>query len=128
MNPKRNKGIEETYVGIELTDEAGEVVVLEIGREKEASELGRVPHDEAVVGRAPRNDVVGGGIVHHVVGLQKERRRTSGTGGLWRTVHFGMELIFPEPQRERELSKRRKPGICNYADAMHFRERKSGFV
>lgn len=99
MNPKAKQRNRKTYVGIELADEAGKVVVLEIGREKEASELGRVPHDEAVVGGAPRNDVVGGGIVHHLVGLEKERRRT--TGGLWRTVHFGMELIFPEPQRER---------------------------
>jgi len=41
--------IEETHVGIELADEAGKVVVLEIGREKKASELRRIPHDEAGV-------------------------------------------------------------------------------
>lgn len=40
-------------IGIELADEAGEVVVLEKGREKKASELRRVPNDEAVVGGAP---------------------------------------------------------------------------
>lgn len=103
MNPKAKQRNRKTYVGIELADEAGKVVVLEIGREKEASELGRVPHDEAVVGGAPRNDVVGGGIVHHVVGLQKERRRTSGTGGLWRTVHFGVDLSrTSERERKRD--------------------------
>lgn len=54
MNRKRKKGlIEETDVGIKLADEAGEVVVLEIGREKKATELGRVPNDKAVIGSAP---------------------------------------------------------------------------
>lgn len=70
-----------TYVGVELSDEAGEIVVLEISGEKKASELRGVPNDEAGVGGAPRNDVVGGGIVHHVVRLQEERRRTPGAGG-----------------------------------------------
>lgn len=100
-------------VGIELADEAGEVVVFEIRREKEASELGWVPDDEAVVGGAPRNDVVGGGIVDHVVGLLKERRRASGSGGGggWRSVHLGIDLsriccwglfVFVKTEKQRE--------------------------
>lgn len=42
-----------THIGIELADEAGEVVMLEIGRKKETGELRGVPDDEAIVGGAP---------------------------------------------------------------------------
>jgi len=99
--------IGETHVCIELADEAGEVVVLEIGRQKKASELRRIPDDEAGVGWAPGNDVVGGGIVHHVVCLQKKRRRSSCSGGggvgLWPTVHLGLEWVFLELTQERDM-------------------------
>lgn len=67
----------ETDIGIKLADEAGEVVVLEIGGEEGASELGRVPDHEAVLGVAPRHDVVRGRVVHHVVRLHQERRRAA---------------------------------------------------
>jgi len=64
-----------TYIGVELPDEAGEVVVLEVVREEVAGELGRAPHDEGGVVLAPRHDVVGAGVVHQLVRLGQERRR-----------------------------------------------------
>ena len=66
-----------TYIGIELTDEAGEIVVFEIGWEKNAREFRRVPNDEAFVIRAPRNDLICGGIIHHVIRLLNKRCHTS---------------------------------------------------
>lgn len=56
MNKNGKEG--ETDIGIELTDEGREVVVLEVGWEEETSELWRVPDDEAVVVGAPRHDSV----------------------------------------------------------------------
>jgi len=66
-----------TYIGIELTDEAGEIVVLEIGWEKNTREFRRVPNDEAFVIRTPGNDLICSGIIHHVIRLLKKRCRTS---------------------------------------------------
>jgi hypothetical protein len=65
-----------TYIGIELTDEAGEIAVFEIGWEKNAREFRRVPNDEAFVIRAPRNDLICGGIIYHVIRLLKKRCHT----------------------------------------------------
>lgn len=62
------------YIGVELSDEAGEVVVLEVLGEKMLRELGRVPNHEAVVASAPRDDRVRRRVVHHVVCLAQERR------------------------------------------------------
>lgn len=61
-----------TYIGVELADEAGEVVVLKVVGEKVASELRRPPNDEGGVVFAPRNYVVGGGIVYQLVGFCEE--------------------------------------------------------
>lgn len=41
-----------------MADEAGEVVVLEIGGKKKTGEVVGVPNDEAVVGGTPRNNLV----------------------------------------------------------------------
>lgn len=65
-----------TYVSVELANEGGEVIVLEVIGEDVASELRRSPHDEggdAVV--APGNNVVGRGVVDQLVRLRQERRR-----------------------------------------------------
>lgn len=51
--------------------------MLEVGGEKEAAELRRIPDDEAALAGAPRHDLVRRGVVHHVVRLQQERRRTA---------------------------------------------------
>lgn len=50
-------------IGVELSDEAGEIVVFEIIGKEIASELRRTPNNESSVVVTPRNDVVGGGIV-----------------------------------------------------------------
>lgn len=42
-----------THIGVELANEAREVVVLEIGGEEDTAELRRVPNDEAVLATAP---------------------------------------------------------------------------
>lgn len=63
------------YVGVELANEAGEVVVLEVVREEVTGELGRAPNDEGGVVFAPRDDVVGGRIIHELVRFGKEGSR-----------------------------------------------------
>lgn len=45
----------ETYIGIKLSDEAGEVVVLEIPRQHVLGELGRRPDHETVAVSVPRH-------------------------------------------------------------------------
>jgi hypothetical protein len=77
----RMKKEELTYIGIELTNEAGEIVMLEIGWKKNASEFRGIPNDETVIGRAPRNDLICAGIVHHIIRFLKKRRRTSSVSG-----------------------------------------------
>lgn len=42
------------YIGVKLTDEAGEVVVFEKGGKKKARKFSRVPNDEGVVVGTPR--------------------------------------------------------------------------
>lgn len=58
-----------TYIGVELPDEAGEIIVLEVGGKEAGGELGGIPDDEAGLCAAPGDDFVGGRIVNHVVGL-----------------------------------------------------------
>ena len=71
-----------THVGVELADEAGEVAVLEVGGQHTGRELGRVPDHEAPVrGVAPRHHRVVGRVVHHLVRLQQERRRSATAAG-----------------------------------------------
>ena len=65
--------VSDTNVGVELANEAGEVVVLEESREQRVGEVEGIEDDEAVVGRAPRDKFIGGGIVNHVVGFNDKR-------------------------------------------------------
>lgn len=59
----------ETDVGVELADEAGEVVVLEVVGEEVTGELRRPPNDKGGVVFTPRDDVVGAPIVNQLIGL-----------------------------------------------------------
>lgn len=52
--------------------------MFEVLGQKVSGEFGWVPHDEAVVGGAPRHDRVGGRVFHHVVSLAQKRRRRVG--------------------------------------------------
>lgn len=61
-----------TYVGVELADKAREVVVLEVVGKEISGELRRTPNDEGGVVFAPRDDVVGGGVVDELVGFGEE--------------------------------------------------------
>ena len=61
------------YIGVELANEAGEVVVLEVVGKKVPGELGGSPNDEGGVVFAPRDYVIRGGIVHQLVCLGQER-------------------------------------------------------
>ena len=56
-----------------MANEAGEVVVLEESREEGVGEVEGIEDDEAVVGWAPRDEFIGGGIVHHIVGFYDKR-------------------------------------------------------
>jgi hypothetical protein len=59
----------EAYVSVELANEAGEVVVLEVLRKQIASELSGAPDDEGRSVVVPGNEVVDGGVVDHLVSL-----------------------------------------------------------
>lgn len=86
---KTERGL--TYIGVELTYEAGEVVVLEVGREEKPREFRRVPNHEAVAVLGPLYDFIGARVVHHVIRLDKERSRTTAApAGLHRSkpIHF----------------------------------------
>ena len=64
-----------TDIGVELADEAGEVVVLEVRGEHGLREEEGVGADEAVVPLAPPDEPVRPGVLHHPVRLPHERRR-----------------------------------------------------
>lgn len=61
-----------TYVGVELANEAREVVVLEVFGEKVTSELGGTPNDKGGVVVAPRDDMVGEWVVNELVRFGKK--------------------------------------------------------
>lgn len=69
-----------TYIGVELANEAGEVVVLEVVGEEVAGKLGRAPDDEGGVVFAPGDNVIGGGIVDELVCFGEERGRDGFVG------------------------------------------------
>lgn len=81
-------------VGIELSDEAGEVVMLEVSGEEAGSEVGGIPDDEAGLGGAPGDDLIGRGIVYHLVGLLKERSRPAASSSSSATAVFHRFLGF----------------------------------
>jgi hypothetical protein len=64
-----------TYVGVELSHEAGEVAVLEEAGEEELREPGGLDDDEAVVLPPPPDEHVSPRVAHHLVRLGHERRR-----------------------------------------------------
>ena len=101
-----------THVGVELADEAGEVAVLEVGGQHTGRELGRVPDHEAPVrGVAPRHHRVAGRVVHHLVRLQQERRRSAtaaaagpaGAGDLHDTAIRQRVVVLLRGEREGSL-------------------------
>ena len=64
-------------VDVELADETGEVVVLEVIGEKSEGELGDIGDEEGVALMGPRDDGVGGRVGDHIVALLKERSHTA---------------------------------------------------
>lgn len=66
-----------TYISIELANKTGEVVMFEILGKKLLCELGRIPHYKAVIPATPGDYCVGGGIIHHIIGLGEKRRGCS---------------------------------------------------
>lgn len=72
---KQRKGVEKTHIGVELADEAGEVVVLEIIGEQIPRKISGLPNDKGIAVFVPRNHIVGDGIVHQLVRFRQKRRR-----------------------------------------------------
>lgn len=80
----------EAYVGVELPDEAGKVVVLEILWEQISGEDGGVPDHKARPVGVPGYDVINCGIIDQLIGFaQKRRRRTS-----LRLAGSGLAVLF----------------------------------
>lgn len=61
------------YIGIELANEAAEIVVFEISRQDSLREVERVNDDEAVESRTPSYEPVGRRIVDHLICFHNER-------------------------------------------------------
>lgn len=55
-----------------MSHKAGEIVVFEVVREEVTGEFGRSPYDKGGVIFAPRDNVIGGGVVDKLVGLCEE--------------------------------------------------------
>lgn len=70
----RGEQLSTTYIGIKLPNEAGEIVVLEVIGKQVAGKLGRAPDHEGGFVLPPRHNVIGGGVIHEVVGLRQEGR------------------------------------------------------
>ena len=87
--------------------------MLEVGREEVGGEVGRIPDDEAIHGRTPRDDVVGGGVVHHLVRLEEERSRATGAAAVLTGFRFHPSFR-PLPGWWRWLVKTREggSGLC----------------
>jgi hypothetical protein len=62
----------EAYVGVELANEAGEVVVLEVFWEQIASELSGTPNYEGRSVVVPGNEFVNARVLHQLVCLGEE--------------------------------------------------------
>lgn len=72
-----------THIGIELANEAREVVVLEVSGKQSQGEGVRIPNNKAIVSPAPRDNPVSGGIINNIEGLGEEWRRPK----LMKTIH-----------------------------------------
>lgn len=97
-----------THIGVELPDEAGEIVVLEVVRQHVAREGGGVPHDEAVPGSAPGDDPVQRRLVHQVVRLGQEGRQLRAVQQRLQRARFGRHQLVQghEGARGRQLLQR----------------------
>lgn len=85
----------ESYISVQLSNEAREVVVLKALWQKFSRKFRHVPDDEGVASFTPGNDGVSRRIVHHVVRLaQKRRRRIRNRGGsiLMNSVHISSKI------------------------------------
>lgn len=62
-------------VGVELPDEAGEVIVFEELGEEVTGEFRGAPDDKSGAIMVPRDDMISGRVIDKVEGLDKERGR-----------------------------------------------------
>lgn len=64
-----------TYIGVELTNEAREVVMLEVFGKQILGEIRVLPNNKRVSTFAPRYHVVRACIIHQLIRLRQKRRR-----------------------------------------------------
>jgi len=64
-----------TYIGVELPDKAGEVVVLEVVRKEVPSKLRRTPNHKGALIFTPRYNVISARIIHQLICLREEGSR-----------------------------------------------------
>ena len=84
-----------TDIGVELPDKTGEIVVLEELGQKDYGKGLWIPHNEAVVPRAPGNYMVSGRVINNVVCFCEEWWKTSLMKPLnWlRNNHYWLRVI-----------------------------------
>lgn len=70
MNPNKK----EAHIDIELSNKAGEVAVLEVLVKQLGREFRLIPYDEAIVRLSPRNQLVRGLVIDHLIAFDQEGR------------------------------------------------------
>jgi len=66
----------DAYIGVELTNEGGEVIVFEVAREQIAGEDGWIPDYEGRSIFVPRDDVINRRVVDDLVSFRQKWRRS----------------------------------------------------
>lgn len=92
-----------TYICVELPNEAGEIVVLEIPRQKGHSKSVGIPDHEAITREAPGDHLIGYWVIDHVEGLRKERRRPNFVQPLHRPWRLHKRIFYVIGTRLRVL-------------------------
>nr|GMD02406.1 hypothetical protein Iba_chr05fCG16320 [Ipomoea batatas] len=85
------------FLGVQLSDKTGEVVVLEVFGQNIFSEPRHIPNHETLVALTPRNHCIGRRIIHHGICLTQKRRwrvrdRLS-TGALVNSDHVSRTIL-----------------------------------
>lgn len=62
-----------TNICVELTDEAGEVVVLEENRQESLREFKWIKNDETIISSSPSDEIISAWIINHLISLDNKR-------------------------------------------------------
>lgn len=93
-----------THISIELTHEAGEIVVLKVGRQNPLREIQRLQNNKTVAGLSPRDEPIRCRIVHHLIRFHHKRRYYIITGAVINNLHPAHNCSNPHTHRHSRSS------------------------